>query len=245
MLWALHHPPNGYPRGVKAVPAPLQGLGFFPGGYGMWNVDSSRSLPPFPVGGVMVLAHDFHSEAGYLASFKLGGERLSMPTWRNLLKLFEAALVARESCFFTNIYMGLREGAATTGPFPGAHDSRFVDHCKAFLVEQIRVQRPSLIVSLGQYVPPFLAQVSVDLVCWHGLKGFKAIDAAGPVRDEVTIRGVDDFKCTVVALLHPSLRHASLRHRRFQDLVGAEAELSMLTCALTIAGLADAPPRTI
>jgi hypothetical protein len=237
-LWSSHHPPGGYPQGVKAVPRPLPGLGFFPGGFGLWAVAPGQPLPDFPVGGVMVVGHDFHSEAGYLASAKLGGERLTMPTWRNLLALFAAAAIPPTSCFFTNLYMGLREGATSTGLFPGATSPRYVAHCKSFLREQVRVQRPALILTLGKYVPPALADLSPELACWSGLGGFKQIDEVGPVRHRVSFPGIDDFACTAIALLHPSLRLASVRHRTYKGSVGSAAELAMLADGLRAAGVA-------
>lgn len=185
----------------------------------------------------MVLGHDFHSEVGYLASMSLGGERLSMPTWRNLLRLFEQASVPLASCFFTNFYMGLREGSGATGPFPGAGNAAFVEHCSPFLIEQIRVQRPALILTLGRYVPPALAKLSPNLACWSGVSGFKDIDAAGPVQYKVPFPGIDGFACTTVALIHPSLRLVSLSHRRYEGSVGADAELRMLASALRAANL--------
>ncbi len=79
-LCSRHHPPHGYPAGVTAVREPISGLAFFPGGYGLWGTGPDRPLPPLPVGGVMVLGHDFHSETGYEESLRLGGERRIMPT---------------------------------------------------------------------------------------------------------------------------------------------------------------------
>ena len=44
----------------------------------------------------------------------------------------------------------------------------------------------------------------------------------------VTFEKIEDYKTTVVALLHPSLRHANLRHRRYGNTSGSDAELAML-----------------
>src|SRR5687767_9546772 len=109
-LWKRHAPPLGYPAGVVAVPECIKGTAFFPGGYGLWRPDTSTPLPPFPVRGIMVLGHDFHSEYGYRESLARGCEAETQPTWRNLLVLFKAAGIAPERCFFTNVYMGLRAG---------------------------------------------------------------------------------------------------------------------------------------
>lgn len=227
-LWTRHHPPAGYPAGVLPVPEPIPGRAFFPGGYGLWGATQGRPLPDFPVGGVMVLGHDFHSEAGYAESRRLGGERETMPTWSNLRKLLCAAELSWERCFFTNLYMGLRAGTATTGRFPGAGDAAFVAHCQAFFLEQLRTQRPSLVLTLGVHVPPVIGVLSPELEPWAAGRGLRHLDAVGPVRSGVTFRGMGDFRTTIVALVHPSMRHASLRHRRFGGATGADAELAML-----------------
>jgi hypothetical protein len=231
-LWARHHPPDGYPAGVLAVRQPIPGIAFFPGGYGLWRGDTSSPLPSMPVGGIMVLGHDFHSERGYEDSLARGRESVTQPTWRQICKLFDAVGIDPSRCFFTNIYMGLRAGAATTGPFPGRTDERFVGHCRRFLVEQLRVQRPSLILTLGIHVPGFLGTLSPDLSAWTQGTGFKHLDRVGPVRMDVQFDVEPTIVATVVALTHPSLRDASVRHRCYRGLVGHDAELEILGEAL-------------
>ncbi len=240
-LWARHHPPGKYPDGVVPVPEPIVGLAFFPGGFGLWGTGPERPLPPLPIDGVMVVGHDFHSEAGYEASRQAGGERLTLPTWSNLLRLFTAVGLAPEQCFFTNLYMGLRAGTATTGPFPGAADSAFVTHCEAFLVEQLAVQRPALVLSLGVHVPRALGRISPELESWARGKSLRHLDSVGPVRAGVSVPGIDGYRTTVVALVHPSLRHANLRHRRYNGVTGADAELAMLRNGMVVAQLGVSP----
>lgn len=232
-LWHRHHPALGYPEGVVKVPEPIPGIAFFPGGFGLWRPDITQPLPPFPIGGVMVLGHDFHSEDGYQDSLRRGRESETQPTWRNLLVLLAAASIPTERCFFTNAYMGLRKGSATTGEFPGAKDQAFVDHCASFLEEQIRAQRPSLILTLGINVPPMLGRLSADLADWTKGRGLKYLDSGkGPMRDSVVFRGIPNLRTTVVSLTHPSLRAASVRHRSYKGKSGGEAELLMLRDAL-------------
>lgn len=227
-LWRRHHPACGYPLGVLAVPEPIPGVAFFPGGYGLWRRDVTQPLPAFPVGGIMVLGHDFHSEAGYRESLTRQHEADSQPTWRNLREVLTAATIQFEDCFFTNVYMGLRAGDATTGVFPGATDQAFVDHCTRFLAEQIATQQPRLILTLGVHVPPILARLSPELVDWQLGRGIKYLDKVGPIRKAVAFNAEPTVTSTVVALIHPSLRHASLRHRSFAGLTGHAAELAML-----------------
>jgi hypothetical protein len=217
------------------VPEPIQGTAFFPGGYGLWRDDISRPLPPFPIGGIMVLGHDFHSERGYQASLARGREAASQPTWRQLCNLLAAVEIDPRECFFTNIYMGLRAGSGTTGPFPGRADRQFVDHCRRFLTEQIHVQRPSLIVTLGVHVPPFIGALSEQLAAWTTGKGLKYLDRVGPVRSAVRFPFEPSIVTTAVALTHPSLRDASVRHRRYGGAAGHAAEIAMLRDALAAA----------
>ena len=236
-LWQRHQPASGYPPGVVAVREPIPGIAFFPGGYGLWRPDLSQPLPPFPVGGVMVLGHDFHSEVGYHASLARRREAASQPTWRNLTQLLARADIPVERCFFTNVYMGLREGSGTTGVFPGSRDPTFVAHCLDFLREQLAAQRPSLILTLGINVPPLLGALSADLTEWTTGRGLRHLDECDPVRFRAKFRGIADLESVVVALTHPSLRPASVRHRRYDGEQGDAAELAMLLKATTTLAL--------
>jgi hypothetical protein len=232
LLWSRHHPPDGYPPGVLAVPKPIPGIGFFPGGYGLWRPDTADPLPAFPVSGIMVLGHDFHSESGYRASLRRGRESPTQPTRRVLLGLLARAAVDPSRCFFTNVYMGLRKCEATTGPFPGASDDDFVDHCVDFLDAQIAAQQPRHILTLGVNVPPLLARLSAELTDWTAGRGLKYLDQVGPVRTRVRVGVTSPVEATVVALTHPSMRHASVRHRRYRGDSGDAAEVRMLADAL-------------
>jgi hypothetical protein len=82
-----------------------------------------------------------------------------------------------------------------------------------------------------------LAKLSPKLACWSGVGGFKEIDIHGPVQYEVQFPSIDEFACATVALIHPSLRQASLRHRRYEGSAGADAEPRMLASALRAAKL--------
>ena len=243
-LWDRHHPAS-YPVGVVGVRRPIPGPSFFPGGYGLWDAKIDAPLPVFPVSGVMVLGHDFHSETGYEASLERRRESENQPTWRNLLKLLRAADVPLERCFFTNFYMGLRKGKVTTGVFPGATDKDFRRHCSEFLIEQLKAMRPSVIVTLGKYVPALIAPLSSDLNGWLDSKTFRHIDEAGPVQWHCAFEGVPDFETTIVALVHPSMRHASIGRRTYKNHKGHHAEMAMLRDALAMIGPgSQLTPRT-
>ena len=220
-----------YPPGVVPVPHKLPGIAFFPGGGGLWAPDAE--LPPMPTGGVMVLGHDFYSEAGFARFAARRGESTRGPTWRNLLSLLGRASVDPERCFFTNFYMGLRAGSTNTGRFPGARDGGFVERCQTFLAEQLRAQMPAVVLTLGSHVPAVLAPLSPDLRPWKGRKGLTELDALGvPLVEGASFHGVPGLRTTVVALVHPSLRGPNVRRRRYGDLVGDAAEFAMLERAL-------------
>lgn len=218
-----------YPAGVIPVPQAIPGTAFFPGGDGLFK---DKCIPEFPVGGIMILGHDFHSETGYAASLKRGEERLSDPTWRNLVALLGEASIEPESCFFTNFYMGLRAGNATTGVFPGAKDKSFVQRCRDFFLFQLRLQKPRAVLVLGKHVPPLLAPLAPQLTPWAKAKSLLAIDAADAAVI-TNVRFADDLAPTnMVVLTHPSLRHANLKRRHYKGFSAQEAELAMMGAVL-------------
>jgi hypothetical protein len=180
----------------------------------------------------MILGHDFHSEEGYKASAKLGYESETQPTWRNLLQMLKEAQVDPSCCFFTNVFMGLRRGAATTGRFPGATDAVFVAHCLRFLREQLTVQRPSLIIVMGLPASRLLGRLSTNLEDWAEANGFADLDASGPVRPHLCFPNVDNVHPVAIAITHPCMRNSNVRHRKYRGLVGADAERAMLSSAI-------------
>ena len=229
-LWKRHQTVAPYPAGCLPVPEPIAGTAFFPGGFGLWNPEKKAPPPRLPVAGVMVLGHDFHSEAGYRASLAAGAEPDTQPTWRSLLGWLAEAEIEPATCFFTNVYMGLREGAATTGRFPGASDTAFVERCRRFLREQLEAQRPRLVLTLGVWVPRLLAPLGgAALEPWLEATTFATIDGSagtGALRRDVPL--FSGGTCTVAALSHPSFWPRSAATRRYRDESGHEAHGSLL-----------------
>ncbi len=226
-----------YPPGVMPVPQPIPGTAFFPGGYGLWRPDPSKPLPPLPDGGILVLGQDFQSESGYRAALARGSEIPGVQTWATLTKLLSEARLNPSSCFFTNVYMGLRAGSSATGDFPGLGDPAYINRCLDFLNIQFRVLRPRLIVTLGRPAFEAVGIISRDLTDWTTCGGFKGLDQAGPVRKAAFLDGADRIEAIVVALLHPSLRDSNIKYRSWQGLKGHKAEMAMLTSALAQASL--------
>lgn len=225
-----------YPAGVVTVPEQIEDTSFFPGGSGLWCQGMSEA-PTFPLGGVMILGHDFHSEEGYEWAKENVAANLETPTWRHLQPLLKTSEVCLADCFFTNVFMGLRTGTATTGQFPGATDQAFVGRCQKFFVHQVNTQRPRLIVALGAHVPSFLAPLSRQLDGWRTARTFRQRDEEDlSLVPDVQFDG-SDVACTVVSMVHPSYRPSNISRRRWRGEVGDAAEIGLLREGLRLSGI--------
>jgi hypothetical protein len=132
----------------NSIPELIPGTAFFPGGTGLWRGDQPCGALPddFPEAPVMFVAHNFDSICAHNAAKIRGGEPQSF-FWRTLLAYLECAGTDAESCFFTNALMGLKPGSAV-GDMPTVPG--YEDECNQFLVRQIEIVKPSLIVALGR-----------------------------------------------------------------------------------------------
>jgi len=221
-----------YPRGVIKVRQRIDGTAFFPGGLGLWKTGANRLLPPMPIGEIMILGHDFHSEDGYEESLKRNGEDLQKnPTWRSLLKLLDAAGIERSNCFFTNFFPGIRQGGNAMGTFPGRRDPKFVAKCGELFLKQLLAQRPRIILILGCHVPSLIAPLADELKSWINVRSFKKIDSS-PCRPSCRAwfrNGTNSpISANVVALTHPCMRTSNVHRRTYKKLAGHDAEMEML-----------------
>ena len=172
---------------------------------------------------------------------------------QNLLPLLERAHVPLSSCFFTNFFMGLRcQGKRNDGTNPGASDQGFVRQCEDFLLLQLALLRPRVVLALGRQVLPHVARLSQELTEWQTVRGqvrpWKDIDHRGPVRHPVNFRSEDTPACnipacTIVALTHPSMRWSNVHRRRYctragHALEGDAAEIEMIREAIRESGFA-------
>lgn len=182
----------------------------------------------------MIVGHNFDSEAGFERSFNRGGENFNGSTWRNLLTFLKQVEISPEWCFFTNAFVGLQPGNRAMGPFAGKQNPEFVYWCQNFLLEQIKIMQPRLILSLGAHVPSFLAPLSFELrQVWSGVKRLSTLD-----EQEAAVIYPSTFEgmlrpTAVVALTHPSYRIVNVKNRRYKELTGDEAEQALVKDALT------------
>lgn len=243
-LLALREQIPPVPIGLSHVVAQdghIEGTAFFPGGWGVWGTRKGQTLPPLPEAGIMVIGQDFDAAKRFECSKARGYEvavhddgtfdASHSRTWANLLDLLEKAGVDPQECYFTNAYTGLRDTDKNTGRFPGARNADYKEACRQFLLAQIKAQRPRLIITLGSWVPPFLAELSNDLERWRRKTTFKQLDEAGEVFDRVEFQS-GMKPCTVLSLLHPSLRLPNRRLRKRYVRGEADPEVALLTEAL-------------
>ncbi len=231
---------RAYPPQMEPTVELIPGRAFFPGGDGLWK-SQDPALPHWPEGGVMILGQDFDCVASYKRAVERGYEQTNTGTWYHLIRMLQSADMPPDNCFFTNFFMGVRRTEKATGLCPGVRDSGFVKECGEFFGEQLRVQRPRLIIVLGTNVPRFLARTNPasEVSRWARCDTFPKIDAAGPLIAQARFGSPDSaVVATVAVVVHPSLRPANLWRRQYTGLRGEKAEQQLLKNALRASGLA-------
>lgn len=216
-----------YPDKVVRVNEILDVTAFFPGGKGLWLEDNSNIFPD-----ILVIGHDFSTVNYYTKMLENGQSEINSPTWRSMRKLFNDADLDLNRCFFSNIYMGLRDTDKMTGVFPGSKDKDFVKRNFEFLKLQVSTVKPKVIITLGMPASINLALLSEQLVEeWS--KG-KALSRANNGLKRDVIIDVHSYVC--VSLEHPSMRNQNVKRRIYENergkYSGNEAEIEMLKDAL-------------
>lgn len=216
-----------YPNQVKPVSEMLNVTAFFPGGKGLWLEDNSDVFPD-----VLVLGHDFSTVNYYNKMLENGQSEINSPTWRVMRKLFNDADLDLNRCFFSNVYMGLRNADKMTGVFPGSRDKEFVKRNLEFLKTQISTVKPKVIITLGKPASINLSLLSAQLIDeWS--KGNALSSPNNGLKRNVMIDGLS-YVC--VALEHPSMRNQNVKRRRYENergvYIGNGVEIEMLMDAL-------------
>ena len=211
-----------YPNMVKPVDAMINITAFFPGGKGLWLEEDSEVFPR-----ILILGHDFSNVKQYKKILRNEATDLEGATWRNLIKLFNEAGIDLKDCFFSNVYMGLRDTESMTGEFPGSKDEDFVKRNIEFLSYQIDVIKPKVIITLGIPSSEFLVKLSSDLECWKDGNALRVSN----IGLQKNVRFKDNV-CTCVALEHTSMRYSNVKRRRYVnnsgEHCGNDAEVEML-----------------
>jgi Uracil-DNA glycosylase len=209
---------------VVPVTEMLDVTAFFPGGRGLWKEEVSEVFPS-----ILILGHDFSTVTFYEKMRAAGTNEINGPTWRNLIHLFYEVDLNLSNCFFSNVYMGLRNSTKMTGTFPGSRDKAFVNRNLEFLRFQIETIQPKIIITLGMPPASLLSNISSDLVKWKDGKAFSIAD-----NGIVFNTHFDNINCTCIALEHPSMRNSNVKRRSYRDFTGNDAEIRMLKDALAL-----------
>jgi len=241
--------------GMEPVPELLQ-LGFFPGGNGIIKddeaIDPSNSIEGKEI---MIVGNNFGTVCYYCKCFpKKQEDILKNPTWRNLLKLLKDSGIKKESCFFTNAYMGLideyylikreiksgikYDNKGNVGACPGSKKHEFVKQCQDFFCIQLDfLPKLKLVIVLGKQAPILLMEIFPDLN-WKGT--FKEIDIDGNQIITTAFPSTNN-KIVFTIITHPSdTRNQKLR--KYKNRVGEKfeekkVEVEILKEAMRIAGL--------
>jgi len=218
-----------YPDSVIAIRERLDITAFFPGGKGLWMEDETDLIPD-----ILVLGQDFSNVSEYERMLRNESTDLDTPTWRELMRLFGFAEIDLRRCFFSNVFMGIRESKSMVGRFPGFRDKGFMKRNLDFLGEQIRIVNPKMIITLGRPASEMVSKLSEDLeVDWRDGKALNKPNNG--LKHEIKIES-KLFSC--VALEHPSMRNSNVRRRVHTsdgiEYLGHDAEVKMLKDAIKI-----------
>lgn len=218
-----------WPPGVVPVTEHIDGTAAFPAGTGLYETEPG-AVPVFPFGGVMFLAHNPDAYDKFIerkrAGLPHGGRVKTMPYWRGIYRLLDAADVEPSRCYFTNAYAAFKAGAQPQGKMRSQLEDAFEVWCRDLVIDQITTMVPAVIVVMGEPAWRFAAALSPELSHWSRGR----VDAA-PVT--ATLHGV---KAMVVPLLHPSGLWTTKRFRGYTTLDDAfEGEARLLRKALSSA----------
>jgi hypothetical protein len=199
-----------YPVGINPVPRDrIMGKAFFPGGDGL--LDEQKT---FPDRGIMILGQDFDNECNFIKSLKKGHEENSK-TWYYLEKIL--GVETMRNCFFTNAIMGLREGDTRNTGRSKAFNKKnkiFLDKCRQFFIEQVRYQKPKLIIGLGAHIPKFLSETSNNL---KHLSEITSLLKLGNNIEKNIFNNIDGYETKVIFVTHPSMYHLNVDKRLDAD----------------------------
>jgi len=219
--------------GLEPVDRQLPGLGFFPGGDGLWKLLGTTKPVDRSAKPVMLVGSTFGTAVEF-RSLTFEEDRFAAnKTWSILLDLLRRAEVPCERCFFTNAYPGLLcdlvsnpgekkgKGKNVVKLAPAQLDQAFVNQCRAFFLEQVQHIQPRLILFLGLYGPYVLGEELIRQSGWapflHSGTGkidrFREVDAAGlSLVNGLFVPGVG-HPVSLAILLHPSNRGRNLHLR--------------------------------
>lgn len=180
--------------------------GFFPFGTGILREDVQREDGNILEGGIMVLGNDFGT-LDYLKNKCPDGKenKRTSATIRNLIdEKLNSLKLDTSNTFFTNIYLGLRNGASMTRKMTLEND--YKAFCYDFFLEQLNFINPKTIICLGKQVGNALADIS-DI--FESFKNVKICKLLMTDNNGFVIKTNDKKfgKRKFILIPHPSLAH--------------------------------------
>ncbi len=129
----------------------IDGTGFFPGGIGLWRGDLPHGTAPdiFPKNIVVFLGNNFGMVKDLDGCVHRGVERLNVGAWKYLLEYQQVAGISPCDSFYTNVFTGLHPNSKKSNSGRMEAGKVFEHQCRTFLVKQIEIVRPKLVVILG------------------------------------------------------------------------------------------------
>jgi uracil-DNA glycosylase len=223
--------------GITPVVRQIPGLGFFPGGDGLWkDIGHSEPADRNPKS-VMVVGNTFGCMKYFDDLVKkrpLAEENCRTGTWRQLLSILEEY---KSRCFFTNAYPGLLNGDENIDNDlrPADFDSVFLSQCREFFFKQVELTMPKVILFLGKFSPFVLGGDRFRELGWLPFVNCKrgCIRKFKPIDEEhksfiVGSRwtGVSN-DVGIAILLHPCNRHRNF-DKRGLEYPGRDKEIPFL-----------------
>jgi hypothetical protein len=120
------------------------------------------------------------------------------------------------------------EGSAI-GKSPAFEYPEYLNDCKGFLIKQIEIQKPKLILVLGLHLLGYMSTISAELLAISKIKSYKKMDEQKLASvKSISFIGLDGYQTNIVFITHPTYRHLNIGNRRFRDFKGAQAELELI-----------------
>jgi hypothetical protein len=212
--------------GMKRVERQIPGLGFFPGGDGLWKEPGRCDPLDLSPRSIMVVGSTF----GCLKYFEellqkkpLAEENCRTGTWGPLLSLLGNQ---KNRCFFTNAFPGLLIGEENIDNDlrPVDFDPVFLGQCRHFFSKQVELIKPKAVLFLGKLSPFVLGEERLAELGWlpfvnrkRGcISKFRSLDRSGKSFVPRSVwKGVRN-EVGIALLLHPSNRGRNLPNRELK-----------------------------
>ena len=136
-----------YPPTLAYVDRGIRGRGYYPAAEGFHNAD-------IPLGGMMLLGRDWGTKVQYDRWEGEPARDETALTWRHTTAI-HLHLLQGIPIWCTNYLLGVRIGVGAVGNIRDQVEpvawSKFERYCWMFLQRQVLLQRPKLVVVLGQF----------------------------------------------------------------------------------------------